>query len=41
MHKPDDFGLILNGVVQLHLAIAGVFIVLRMYTRYYLIRNMG
>jgi hypothetical protein len=41
MGKPADFASILNGVMWFQVAIASIFISLRMYTRYYIIRNVG
>lgn len=41
MEKPADFGPILNGVMWLQVALATIFCVLRMYTRYCIIRNVG
>jgi hypothetical protein len=41
MGKPSDFGPVLNGVMWFQVTISSVFIVLRIYTRYYLIRSLG
>ncbi len=41
MYTPKDFSYILNVVMWTQVCIATVFVVLRMYTRYYLIRNVG
>jgi nicotinamide riboside transporter PnuC len=41
MGKPSDFGPVLNGVMWFQVIISSVFIVLRIYTRYYLIRSLG
>lgn len=41
MAKPADLGPILNGVMWFQVMISSVFIVLRIYTRYYLIRSLG
>lgn len=41
MQKPTDFGPILNGVMWSQVVLATIFCVLRMYTRYYIIRNVG
>jgi hypothetical protein len=41
MGKPSDFGPVLNGVMWFQVIISSVFIVLRIYTRYYLIRSFG
>jgi hypothetical protein len=41
MGEPADFASILNGVMWFQVAIASVFIALRLYTRHYLIRNIG
>lgn len=41
MGKPSDYGPILNGVMWLQVMISSVFIVLRIYTRYYIIRSLG
>jgi hypothetical protein len=41
MGKPSDYGPILNGVMWLQVIISSVFIVLRIYTRYYIIRSLG
>lgn len=41
MAKPEDYGPILNGVMWFQVIISSVFIVLRIYTRYYIIRNLG
>ncbi|KAJ4991168.1 hypothetical protein SVAN01_03296 [Stagonosporopsis vannaccii] len=41
MSKPEDYGPILNGVMWFQVIISSVFIVLRIYTRYYIIRNLG
>jgi hypothetical protein len=41
MGKPSDYGPILNGVMWLQVIISSVFIALRIYTRYYIIRSLG
>lgn len=41
MGQPADYGPILNGVMWGQVVISSVFIVLRVYTRYYIIRNLG
>ena len=41
MGKPSDFGPVLNGVMWFQVIISSVFIILRIYTRYYLIRSLG
>lgn len=41
MGKPADFASILNGVMWFQVALAGIFIGLRLYTRQYIIRNIG
>lgn len=41
MAKPADFADILNGVMWFQVGIASVFIALRLYTRHYIIRNIG
>ena len=41
MGKPSDFGPILNGVMWFQVILSSIFIVLRIYTRYYLIRSLG
>lgn len=41
MGGPDDFAGILNGVMWFQVALATVFIALRLYTRHYIIRNIG
>lgn len=41
MGKPADYGPILNGVMWFQVVISSVFIALRIYTRYYIIRNIG
>lgn len=41
MGKPDDFADILNGVMWFQVALGCIFVGLRMYTRHYIIRNIG
>jgi hypothetical protein len=41
MARPNDFAHILNGVMWFQVAFASIFIGLRMYTRYFIIRNVG
>lgn len=41
MGKPADYGPILNGVMWFQVIISSVFIMLRIYTRYYIIRSLG
>lgn len=41
MGKPSDFGPILNGVMWLQVILSSAFIILRIYTRYYIIRSLG
>jgi hypothetical protein len=41
MSKPADFANVLNGVMWFQVAFAGVFVAMRLYTRYALIRNLG
>jgi hypothetical protein len=41
MGKPADFASTLNGVMWVQVAIASIFISLRMYTRYYIVRKVG
>lgn len=41
MGKPSDYGPILNGVMWLQVVISSVFIALRIYTRYCIIRSLG
>lgn len=41
MGKPSDLGPVLNGVMWMQVVLSSVFIVLRIYTRYYLIRSLG
>lgn len=41
MGKPESFASILNGVMWFQVVIATVFIALRLYTRHYIIRNIG
>lgn len=41
MGKPSDYGPILDGVMWLQVGISVVFVVLRIYTRYYIIRGLG
>lgn len=41
MAKPEDFGPVLNGVMWFQVIISSIFIALRIYTRYYIIRNLG
>ncbi|KAJ4368604.1 hypothetical protein N0V86_009511 [Didymella sp. IMI 355093] len=41
MGKPSDYGPILNGVMWLQVTISSLFIALRIYTRYYIIRSLG
>ncbi|KAF2623176.1 hypothetical protein BU25DRAFT_442785 [Macroventuria anomochaeta] len=41
MGKPKDYGPILNGVMWFQVIISSVFVVLRIYTRYYIIRSLG
>lgn len=41
MGRPSDFGPILNGVMWLQVIISSILIVLRIYTRYYIIRSLG
>lgn len=41
MGKPADFANILNGVMWFQVVFSSVFIALRLYTRYHLIRNVG
>jgi hypothetical protein len=41
MGKPADYANTLNGVMWFQVAVASVFIGLRMYTRYYIVRKIG
>ncbi|KAF1930581.1 uncharacterized protein M421DRAFT_377119 [Didymella exigua CBS 183.55] len=41
MGKPSDYGPILNGVMWLQVGVSSVFIMLRIYTRFYIIRSLG
>ncbi|KAF2029516.1 hypothetical protein EK21DRAFT_67629 [Setomelanomma holmii] len=41
MGRPSDFASILNGVMWFQVVLATVFIALRLYTRHYIIRNIG
>ncbi|KAH6639248.1 hypothetical protein C7974DRAFT_127860 [Boeremia exigua] len=41
MAKPEDYGPILNGVMWFQVIISSIFIVLRLYTRYFIIRSLG
>jgi hypothetical protein len=41
MGKPVDFASTLNGVMWFQVAVASIFISLRMYTRYYIVRKVG
>ncbi|KAH7066270.1 hypothetical protein BKA63DRAFT_158866 [Paraphoma chrysanthemicola] len=41
MGKPENFASILNGVMWFQVVIATIFIALRLYTRHYIIRNIG
>jgi hypothetical protein len=41
MVKPRDYAPLLNGVMWCQVTLAFFFIVLRMYTRHYIVRNLG
>lgn len=41
MGKPDDFADILNGVMWFQVVLGSILVGLRMYTRHYIIRNIG
>lgn len=41
MGKPSDYGPVLNGVMWFQVVLSTIFIGLRVYTRYFIIRSLG
>jgi hypothetical protein len=41
MGKPADLADVLNGVMWFQVAFAGISVALRLYTRHYIVRNIG